>query len=323
MRTFRQGSKVRWAAIVAALAAALALTACSPSGCSSRTQGDGKDAAPAPAGGPEYPMTVIDDASRSVTIPAKPERVVSLAPANTEVVAALGALDRLVGRTAFCDYPSEAAGVPVVGDFAQPNVEAIVGAEPDLVLATSGVQADVVTKLEESGAVVLVVDPQTVDALYSSIGRVATVLGDPAAGDRLIAEMRAGIAEVREAVGDREPVPVFLEIAQDPLYTVGSGTLMGELIALAGGDNVVTEQGYVAYSLEQLVKDDPKVYLATKGSMSDPKDLAKRVGFGSLAAVKSGRVAVLDDNLVSRPGPRIALGIRAMAEAIHPDAFGE
>lgn len=321
MRRFRHGSKRGWAAIGTVLILALTLAGCSPSGCSSQPSGDGSTGTPPGAGGPEYPMTVIDDASRSVTVPARPERVVSLAPANTEIVAALGALDRLVGRTAFCDYPPEVESVQVVGDFAQPNVEAIVGAKPDLVLATSGVQADVVTKLEEAGAVVVVVDPQTVDGLYSAIGRVATVLGDTTAGDRLIADMRADIAEVRAAIGDREPVPVFLEIAQDPLYTVGSGTLMGELIALAGGENVVAQQGYVAYSLEQLVKDDPQVYLATKGSMSDPKDLAKRAGFGSLAAVKTGRVTVLDDNLVSRPGPRIALGVRAMAEAIHPGAF--
>ena len=100
-----------------------------------------------------------------------------------------------------------------------------------------------------------------------------------------------------------------------------SGTLIDELIKLAGGSNVVTESGYVAYSSEKLIKADPQVYLATKGSMSDPAALAKRAGYAKLQAVANKRVIILDDNLVSRPGPRIVEGLKHIAAGLHPDAF--
>ena len=114
----------------------------------------------------------------------------------------------------------------------------------------------------------------------------------------------------------------FVEIAQEPLYTAGTGTLVNDLIEQAGGENVVTQKGYVGYSVEQLLIDNPEVYLATKGSMSDPKLLDSRPGYSKLSAVKNGRVVLLDDNLVSRPGPRVVEGIRQIAEALNPGAFG-
>ena len=96
---------------------------------------------------------------------------------------------------------------------------------------------------------------------------------------------------------------------------------MADLLEAAGGTNVVAEEGWVAYSLEQLVADDPSVYLATMGSMSDPSELDARPGYADLTCVKEDRVAILDDDLVSRPGPRVTEGVRSMAEALHPDVF--
>ncbi len=274
-------------------------------------------AAPAEA----FPVTVTDDAGRSVTIEAEPQRIVSLAPSNTEIVAALGALDKLVGVTSFDDYPAEVADLAVVGDFAGPNLEAVAAAEADLVLATTGVQAEVITQLEELGATVVAVDPADLESLFVSIEMVGTVLGESEAADTLVASMRGDLDAITDAIGDAEPVTCFLEIAQEPLFTAGPGTLLDDLIRAAGGSNVVTQEGYVPYSVEQLVTDDPAVYLATLGSMSDPADLASRPGYGTLSAVTAGRVFVLEDNLVSRPGPRVVEGVRQIAEALHPDAF--
>jgi iron complex transport system substrate-binding protein len=139
-------------ALAAVLAAALAIA-----GCAAKPAA----ASQAPAQG-AFPVPDPADPGREVTIAGRPERIVSLAPANTEIVAALGALDRLVGVTTFCDYPPEVASIPKVGDFVQPNLEAIAAADPDLVLVTGGVQAEVVGRLEELGATVLTVDPQSV-----------------------------------------------------------------------------------------------------------------------------------------------------------------
>jgi len=269
-----------------------------------------------------FPVTVTDDAGRSVTIAARPERIVSLAPGNTEIVAALGALDRLVGVTTYCDYPAEVADLPKMGDFIGPNLEAIAAADPDLVLVTTGVQAEVITQLENLGASVVAIDPQTIEGLYSSIGTIGDAIGEPAASAELVESMEIQIHDIAEQV-EGGPVRCFLEIAQDPLFTVGSGTLLNELIEYAGGENVVVEAGYVAYSVEQLIQANPDVYLATKGSMSVPADITGRPGYDAISAVTEGRVFLLDDNLVSRPGPRVVEGIRQIAEALHPDVFGE
>lgn len=316
-RSTRTKSRTR---IVGALVA-LSLAAVMATGCQAKPEPAAPE--PAPAAAEQFPVTITDDAGRSVEIAARPERIVSLAPANTEILFALGAGDRVVGVTSFDDYPAEVAGIAKVGDFTGPNLEAVAAANPDLVLVTGGVQADVITKLEQLGATVLSVDPQTLAGLYEDISEVGLAIGASEESAAVIEQMQSEVAKISDAVASKEPVSAFVEIAQNPLYTVGSATLMDEMVSLAGGKNVVTEAGYVPYSTEQLVKADPQVYLATLGSMSDPSALKERAGFESLQAVKNERVYVLDDNLVSRPGPRVVEGIRQIAEALHPDAFGK
>ncbi|MDY0341395.1 MAG: ABC transporter substrate-binding protein [Coriobacteriia bacterium] len=286
--------------------------------------GCGTETAEEPAATPvaAFPVTITDDAGREVTIEAGPERIVSLAPANTEIVAELGALDRLVGVTTYCDYPAAVTDIEKVGDFVGPNLEAIAALDPDVVLLTMGVQADVVTQLEALGAAVIVIDPQSLDDVYGAIETVGAAIGETDAAAETVASMKLQVEDIAEGV-EGVPVRCFLEIAQDPLFTAGPDTLLNDLVERAGGENVVTESGYVAYSVEQLMQADPTVYLATKGSMSEPSDITGRPGFDSLSAVAESRVYLLDDNLVSRPGPRVAEGILQIARALHPDAFGD
>ncbi|MBC7266701.1 MAG: ABC transporter substrate-binding protein [Coriobacteriia bacterium] len=304
----------QWVRALAAAAVAAALLV-APAGCAKKQSASGGENKQA-----SFPVTITDDAGRKVAIAKKPERIVSLAPANTEIVYALGALDRVVGVTTYDDYPPEVSSIAKVGDFMTPNMEAIAAAKPDLVLATGGVQAETIAKLEEAGAVVVAVDPQSLQGVYDAIKLVGTAIGEPAKADEVVQGMQDELETIQSAI-EEAPVRCFIEIAQDPLYTAGPGTFINDLIDQAGGENVVTQEGYVAYSLEQLLKDDPDVYLATKGSMSDPADIEKRPGYSALSAVKAKRVFVLDDNLVSRPGPRCIQGIRQIAEALHPDAF--
>lgn len=310
---------------LAELAVGLALVAGLVAGCG---DGGGNGADDAGADGTSgaqatvYPVTITDDAGREVTIAARPERIVSLTPGNTEIVCALGAIDRLVGVTTQCDYPAEVTEITEIGDFASPNLEAVAAVDPDVVFVTTGVQADVIEQLEALGASVIAIDPQTIEGLYASIATVGTVIDENESAAGVVGSMRIQIEDIGERV-EGAPVTCFLEISQNPLYTVGAGTLLDELIQYAGGENIVTEPGYVAYSVEQLLAADPEVYLATAGSMSDPSDLAGRPGYSELSAVANGRVYILDDNLVSRPGPRVVEGIREIAEALYPDAFAE
>jgi iron complex transport system substrate-binding protein len=306
--------------IVGVTALALAATALPLAGCQDRSA---EKSSPIRNASSKYPVTVTDDAGRKVTVEGEPKRIVSLAPANTEILFALGLGDRVVGVTSYDDYPAQVSEIAKVGDFAGPNIEAVAAADPDLVLATTGVQADVIKQLEGLGAVVIAVDPQTLGALYDDIDEIATVTNRPSEGDKLVARMQDKVAEIRDAVSKEPTVSAFIEIGQNPLFTVGSGTLLGELLEAAGGSNVVSQVGYVPYSVEQLVKADPAFYLATKGTMSDPSALEKRAGYKGLTAVREGHVAILDDNLVTRPGPRVVDGLEQIARALHPDAFEE
>lgn len=304
------------AVAVAALATALALA-----GCTSAKPA--QEPAPAPVAEATFPVTITDDSSRTVTVAKKPERIVSLAPANTEILFAIGAGDKVVGVTTYDDYPEEATKLPKVGDFTNPNLEAIAAAKPDLIVATTGVQADTLKKLEALGATVIAVDPQSLDAVYEDIARLGKATGEVRYAEGVVNDMRTAVKEVEAAVAGKERPTAFLEIGQNPLYTVGQGVLLDDLLRVAGGVNVVKQPGYVPYSIEQLAKDNPAVYLATKGSMSDPAAVEKRAGYKDLAAVKNQRVYVLDDNLVTRPGPRVVEGLRAIAEALYPDAFNK
>ena len=316
-RTAGRGGAARLARL-SALALAVVLAAAALVGCGA-AQGPEEDGPPLEAA---FPAVVTDDVGREVAIAERPARIVSLAPANTEIVAALGSIDRLVGVTTYCDYPPEVAEIDKVGDFVGPNLEAIAALDPDVVLVTTGVQAEVITQLEALGAAVVAIDPQTLDELYISIATVGAAIGETPAADELVASMRIQVEDIGEQV-EGAPVTCFLEIAQDPLFTVGTGTLLNELIERAGGENVVTQEGYVAYSVEQLVAANPEVYLATKGSMNAPSDISGRPGYENLTAVAEERVYLLDDNLVSRPGPRVVEGIRQIAEALHPDVFDQ
>lgn len=308
--------------INALLATALAVALLALAGCGSQGPTAEEPAGPA-VSSLSFPVTVTDDASRTVTIESRPERIVSLAPANTEILFALGAGDRVVGVTSYDDYPAEVADIAKVGDFAGPNMEAVAAADADLVLVTTGVQADIIAKLEEMGATVVALDPQTLDGVYEDITEVASMVDEVEAGNALVEAMKGDAAEIEAALEGVEPRSAFIEVGQNPLFTVGASTLLDDLLRRAGGTNVVAEPGYVAYSSERLVADDPAVYLATKSSGTDAASLAKRPGYAGLTAVKTGRVVILDDNLVSRPGPRIVEGLRLIADGIHPEAFGK
>jgi iron complex transport system substrate-binding protein len=304
--------------MVVALTAWLIGVSAFAGGCTSSGGGAGALAV-APAAG--FPVTLTDDAGRRVTITAAARRVVSLAPANTEIVHSLGALDRVVGVTTYDDYPAGVAGIAKVGDFTTPNLEAIAAAKPDIVLVTGGVQADVLGKIEGLGAKVLVIDPTDLAGVYRGIRTVAAALGLSGAGEQEIVRMKGVIDGIAKRVAGRAPVSCFIEIGWNPLYTAGTGTLIDDLVAKAGGTNVVGQAGYVGYSAEQLLKDRPTVYLGTRSSLGDVAAVGARPGYGSLDAVRTGRVVMLDDNLVSRPGPRVVEGVLEIAVALHPDAF--
>jgi iron complex transport system substrate-binding protein len=314
-RTLRLGAALF---LLAALAAGiLALSAC---GSASE---DTTSTEASPSASASGPISVTDGSGATVTLPQPAERIVSLAPANTEIAYAIGAGEKMMAGTSYDDYPEEAKDLPKVGDFANPSVERIASFNPDLVLAAGGIQDKLRTKLEDLGMQVYVVDPKTYAEVQTDIMNIGNLAGTDATAQRVVATMKQAATDVIAKVGSLAPATTFLEIYSKPLMTTGSDTFIHDMIGIAGGTNIGAEagSGFPTFSTEVLARDDPQVYIADSGSMSEPGDITKRAGFADLTAVKDGKVYVIDDNLIARPGPRLAEGLQRLAEMIHPEAY--
>jgi cobalamin transport system substrate-binding protein len=318
MSTMRTTRLVAAFLLLAALtASSLALSAC----------GSGDEATSAPSSpsavASSGPITVTDDAGTTVTLAAPAERIVSLAPANTEIAYAVGAGDKMAAGTSYDDYPEQAKALPKIGDFANPSVEKIASFNPDLVLAAGGIQDKLRTKLEDLGMQVYVVDPKTYAAVQNDVANIGKLAGTDATAQQVVDTMKQAVADVTAKVGSLTPATTFLEIYSKPLMTAGSDTFINDMITIAGGTNIGAEagSGFPTFSTEVLATDDPQVYIADSGSMSKPGDITKRAGFADLTAVKDGKVYVIDDNIIARPGPRLAEGLQQLATMIHPEAY--
>jgi len=283
-------------------------------------------AGPAPSGGP---LDLTDGLGRQVALAAPAQRIVSLAPSNTEILFAIGAGSQTVGRDELSDFPTAAVTVSSIGStFGQLNTEAIVALQPDLVLAASITAPEQVQALEDLGMTIyLLPNPNDFAGFYQNLRIVGELTGRQAEAAELAAGLEARVAAVAESVQGVDRPRVFYEAdGSDPTapWTTGSGTFQSVLIDLAGGANVAAElTGWGQFSLEQLVAVDPQVIVFGSGSFvpTTPESLAARPGWGTLTAVAEGRVYAMDTNWVDRPGPRLVDGLEAMARFIHPELF--
>ncbi len=315
MTTTRIGRLTAALLLIAVLAVAVvALSACG--------SGSGTAASSSPSAAAAGPITVTDDSGAQVTLDQPAQRIVSIAPANTEIAYAVGAGDKMVAGTSYDDYPAEAKALPKIGDFANPNVEKIASYSPDLVLAAGGIQDKLRSKLEALGMKVYVVDPKTYDGTIATIQNVGKLAGEESGAQAVADTMDSAKQEVQTAVAGQPKATTFLEIYGKPLMTAGSDTFIDDMITIAGGENIGAQagSGFPNFSTEVLVKDDPQVYIADSGSMSKPGDIKTRAGFADLTAVKDGHVYVIEDSTIARPGPRLAEGLKALAVYIHPEA---
>jgi iron complex transport system substrate-binding protein len=306
------------------LSAALALMFCmllcltAFSGCG------GSGGATEPAEGPQE---FTDDLGRNVILEGIPERIVSISPACTETLFALGLADKVVGVTEYCDYPAEALAKPKVGTFTEPNLEAVLAQDPDLVLATGGVQVDLLDRMEESGLTVYAVNPVTFDQTVASILQIGELTGTQAQAEEIVADMNARAVDVArrvnemEAAGKERPRTFYEIYYENSVWTAGSDSVISDLIRLAGGENIgdADNSEYYEFSAERLFAENPQVYLVGSGSMFVPGDITGRSGWERIDAVAEGRVYVIDENLVYRTGPRLIEGLEAIHTALYPE----
>jgi iron complex transport system substrate-binding protein len=274
-----------------------------------------------------FPFTFEDDDGVSVTIESEPQRIVTFAPSATELVFALGLGDRLVGVSGpFDDYPAEATEIEQIGgagDFGvDPNIERVVALEPDLFLTIKGGD-QWKARLRDLGVPVVTLDATNLDDLLGDIVDAGRITGATAQAEALVDDLATEAAVVEAAVSDVAPVSCFYETFYPPLYTVGPGTFIYDLLERAGCDPVTSssKQQYPEWSVEDLVAESPDVYLVSSESGASPRAVARRPGFEAIAAVQAGRVVPIESDLAERPGPRIVQGLREIAEALHPEAF--
>jgi iron complex transport system substrate-binding protein len=282
---------------------------------------------PAAAGG-SFPVTITDDDGVAVTLDAPPQRIVTFAPSATEIVFALGLGDRLVGVAgAFDNYPPAAKGIQEVGgagDFGvDPNIEKVVSLRPDLFLTISGGE-QWKKRLRDLGIPVFTTNSTGLEDVFHDIETVGRLTGTVGAADTLVSRMQAEATDVERRLAGDPAVPCFYEVYYPPLTTVGPDTFIGDLLARAGCRSISAraKSDYPQWSVEDLVRQDPQVYLVSSESGASPKTVAARPGFDAVAAIAAGRVIPIDADLVSRPGPRIVDGLRLLARALHPQAFG-
>jgi iron complex transport system substrate-binding protein len=277
---------------------------------------------------PAAALTVHDMLGREVTLPAPPARIVSLVPSVTEIVFSLGAQDRLVGRTDFCDYPPAVRNKPSVGGMVNPNLETLVALKPDLVIGTDeGNREETFRQLERLRIPTYLVHANRIAETVDLIARVGELTGHRADVPRLTGEMLGRVEAVRRAVAPFPRPRVLYVLWPDPLIVPGRASILTELIEIAGGVSITAGDAdtYPRFSLEAAVTRAPEVIIladhstgASTAGRAAPEKWQRLV---SVPAIRAGRLHSADLSILHRYGPRVPDGLETLARMIHPEAF--
>ncbi|MFN2501772.1 MAG: ABC transporter substrate-binding protein [Pyrinomonadaceae bacterium] len=259
---------------------------------------------------------VRDDLGRPVKVPARIERAVSLAPNLTENVFAVGAGDRLVGVTTFCDYPEEARSIRKIGDTMNPNLEAIIALKPDVVLVSTASQIETFSRtLADNGIAVYVTDPNSLEGVMQNLRQLGELFGTSDKAEILASDLQTRVDAVFNKTGGRAPVRVFVQISNEPLFTIGKQSFLTDFLRKAGAESVTAgvEMGYPKLSKETAAALNPDVIILSES----PDNTEPNTVFRNSPAVKSGRVTRINADLLSRPGPRLVDALEQISEKLH------
>ncbi len=264
-----------------------------------------------------------DETGRIVNIPVEPSRVVSLAPSITECLFALGLDNEVVGVTQFSNYPGKATDLPKVGSYIHISMESVLALRPDLVIAIrDGNPLKTVERLDDLGLPVYVVDPRDLEGLFRTLEGLGRILNRTPKAEALVGQLRQRLKRIQQLLEGRPRPRVFLQIGMNPLVTVGNGTLQGQLVHLAGGENIAERAKipYPAMSTEWVLEAQPDIILIS--TMTGLTHVAEQIRQWSrwkeLPAVANGRLYGIDGDLINRPCPRILDGLEEMFSCIHP-----
>jgi iron complex transport system substrate-binding protein len=314
-----------------------ALVACSSAGSTGPSPTQAPAATVAATGSPTpaatevaaFPVTITDDEGTSLDVAAAPRKIVSLTPATTEILFALGAGDRVVATDDGSDYPEAAVALPDVAKFDTVDVEKVVSLEPDLVLAggLGFTPAASITQLRSLDVPVIVVYPKSVDGVYHDIEMLGAATGTADAALTLTTAMRADMTSVSDAVGAAGAKPrVYYEVGYDDatgaIYAPAADSFVAEMVTLAGADPITTgDPATYEIPLEKLIQRDPEIIILGTNPFYNPTPAAviARAGWKAMTAVRNKDVRPVRDTEITRPGPRLPIGLRNLAKAIWPD----
>ena len=250
------------------------------------------------------------------------QRIVSMSPAITEIIFFLGEQDRLVGVTDHCNYPAQAKKIDSIGGYGNPGIERIVSLRPDLILTTNGKRHPSYAKLMSLKMNVQDIETHSFSDTMKMINELGDILGVPDKARRETDKMTREIDEIRKRYSDVEkPVRVFVEVNYNPIFTIGHGSFISDMLHIIGAENVFDdiEQDYPEVSAEAVIRANPEVIFLGHGSQHDSLlSVRKRPGWDFIDAVRNGRVyGDVHPDLYHRPGPRVVQGLRALEKRIH------
>jgi len=260
-------------------------------------------------------VTVIDDSGARVTVARPPQRIVSVTPATTEMLFAVGLEGRIAGGTTSDDYPPAARKITRIGDWT-PSYEKIVAVRPDLVIVDDVAEHAAAIRLRSLHMPVLIIRPLTLAAVEADMRLIGRATGNSAAAEHAVRAMEAKLKQAASiAAADKARPRVLPLIGRNPLYVAGGGTFIDDALVRAGGVNVCAAlHGYAQYSPEGVISGRPDAILA---SAHDCRALAQTPAFRAVPAIRRKRFITIDPNLLDRPGPRLADGVLALAKALH------
>jgi len=271
----------------------------------------------------DFPITLIDDSNTEVHIPEQPQRIISTAPSNTEIIFTLGLEGKLVGRSEFCNFPEKAKDIESIGKMSPLNLEKIISLNPDLILSYGGFQLKDIPRIRELRLNVLVVQSETLQEMIHGIKLIAQACGMPEKGEELSSQMQERINKVNYQVmaSSKKKPKVFVGSNFDTIYSPGKDTLFHELITLAGGENIVGHlQGWSKISPELVAEKEPDIIIVPSGIMNPEeiskikKDITNHPGWSNIPAIKNNQIFAVNEDLFYRAGPRLVDGLELLYE---------
>ena len=269
-----------------------------------------------------YPLTIIDDTGTAVTIPQEPQRIISTAPSNTEILFDLRLQKKIVGITNYCNFPEETKNIEKIGEMTPLNLEKIISLNPDLILAYPGLQLKEILRLRELGLSVIGLDPLTLEDTFKSVKMIANICGISEKGSLLVDNLTQRVNIIKSKVS-KIPISthpkIFVGGDLETIFTPGAGTLFNELITFAGGQNIAADLSFwKKVSPEFVAQAEPDIFIVPIGVMNQGEgskiksDISQHPGWSNIPAIKNQKIFIVNEDLFYRAVPRLVDGLELL-----------